>query len=69
VRSGSLSYSPVSTEIAVAQLLRMLAALEETIIRLEQEDGPGETIRRLRVIQGEILGALQLLRGDFPISG
>ena len=49
----------------------MLAALEESIIRLEvQRSGDtGEAIRRLRRVQGEILSALQLLEGDFQRSG
>jgi hypothetical protein len=49
----------------------MLAALEESIIRLEiQRSGDtGEVIRRLRLVQGEILSALHLLEGDFQHSG
>ena len=48
----------------------MLGALEETIIQLEHDRGDSaDTIRRLRVVQGEILAALNLLKGDFPISG
>ena len=49
----------------------MLAALEESIIRLEGQ-GAGDTsdaIRRLRMVQGEILSALHLLEGDFQHSG
>lgn len=47
----------------------MVAALEETIIRLEQrQEGLElrETIVRLRVMQGEILAALHQVEGDFP---
>jgi hypothetical protein len=49
----------------------MLAALEESIIRLEiQRSGDtGGVIRRLRLVQGEILSALHLLEGDFQHSG
>ena len=49
----------------------MLTALEESIIRLElQRSGDtGEAIRRLRLMQGEILSALHLLEGDFQHSG
>jgi hypothetical protein len=48
----------------------MLAALEESIIRLEvQKAGDtSDAIRRLRVVQGEILGARHLLEGDFQHS-
>jgi hypothetical protein len=50
--------------------MRMAAALEESIIRLELErDGTAtDSIRRLRLLQGEILAALHLLEGDFPRS-
>ncbi len=47
----------------------MAASLEEAIIRLEQrqdKEETGNTILRLRVMQGEILGAVQQLEGDFP---
>lgn len=48
----------------------MAASLEEAIIRLEQrQDDKLEmknTIVRLRVMQGEILSAVQQLEGDFP---
>jgi len=49
----------------------MLAALEESIIRLEvQRSGDtSASIRRLRLVQGEILSALHLLEGDFQRSG
>jgi hypothetical protein len=59
----------MSTEARVRRLLGMVAALEETIIRLEQrQEGLElrETIVRLRVMQGEILAALHQLEGDFP---
>ena len=47
----------------------MAASLEEAIIRLEQRQDKDETrntIVRLRVMQGEILTAVQQLEGDFP---
>jgi hypothetical protein len=49
----------------------MLAALEESIIRLEvQRSGDtSEAIQRLRLVQGEILSALHLREGDFQHSG
>jgi hypothetical protein len=53
------------TEDRATRLLRALAALEESIIRLEGQDA-GDTraaIRRLRLVQGEILTALHLLEG------
>jgi hypothetical protein len=53
----------------VERLLTMAAALEEAIIRLEQQDdarGAEATILRLRVMQGEILSAAHHLKGDFP---
>jgi hypothetical protein len=61
----------VTAEDRATRLLRMLAALEESIIRLEVQ-GAGDTsdaIRRLRMVQGEILSALHLLEGDFQHSG
>ena len=63
--------TPLTTEDRATRLLRMLAALEESIIRLEvQRSGDtGEAIRRLRLVQGEILSALHLLEGDFQYSG
>jgi hypothetical protein len=53
----------------VERLLKMAAALEEAIIRLEQQAdarGAEATILRLRVMQGEILSAAHHLKGDFP---
>ena len=53
----------------VERLLKMAAALEEAIIRLEQQVDPRgaeATILRLRVMQGEILSAAHHLKGDFP---
>jgi hypothetical protein len=53
----------------IERLLRMAAALEEAIIRLEQRHHELEarsTIVRLRVMQGEILSAAHQLEGDFP---
>lgn len=47
----------------------MAASLEEAIIRLEQRDNELElrnTIARLRVMQGEILSAVEQFEGDFP---
>jgi hypothetical protein len=58
-------------EVQASRLLRMLAALEESIIRLEGQSAgeTGDVIRRLRLVQGEILTALHLLEGDFQHSG
>ena len=55
----------LSTEDRAARLLRMVAALEEMLIRLEgQRAGDtSEAVRRLRFVQGEILTALHLLEG------
>jgi hypothetical protein len=55
-------------EDRIGRLLRLAASLEEAIIRLEQrqsEQDVEQTILRLRVMQGEILAALQRLEGDF----
>lgn len=46
----------------------MLVALDETVIRLEQDGDQADTIRRLRGVQGEIVVALRLLEGDFRDS-
>jgi hypothetical protein len=52
------------------RLLRMSEALEEMIMLLERRGGENsETIRRLRLLQGEILATVRLLRGDFSDSG
>jgi hypothetical protein len=59
----------VTPEAGVERLLRMLVALEETIIRLEHDGDRAETIRRLKLLQGEIVVALRLLEGDFSESG
>ncbi len=57
-------------EAGVERLLRMLVALEETVIRLEGEDeDKAQAIRRLRLLQGEIVVAVRLLEGDFSESG
>lgn len=55
----------MSTEDHATRLLRMVAALEDTIIRLEgQRAGDtSDAVRRLRFLQGEILTALHLLEG------
>jgi hypothetical protein len=56
-------------DLRIERLLRLAASLEEAIIRLEQRPDERElqrTIVRLRVMQGEILGALHQLEGDFP---
>jgi hypothetical protein len=52
-----------AAEARTARLRRMVAALEEAIIRLEGHgDGnPEGTIRRLRIVQGDLLAALHLL--------
>jgi hypothetical protein len=57
-------------EAGVERLLSMLVALEETVIRLEHEDeNKAQTIRRLRLMQGEIVVALDLVEGDSSESG
>jgi hypothetical protein len=60
----------MTTEARATRLLRLLAALDESIIRLEgQRSGDrSDAIRRLRLVQGEILSALHLLEGDFQHS-
>jgi hypothetical protein len=61
----------VPTDERIERLLRLAASLEEAIIRLEQQRGKRElerTIDRLRVMQGEILGGLRRLEGDFRDS-
>jgi hypothetical protein len=58
----------VPTEARIERLMRLAASLEEAIIRIEQrqsEQDVEQTITRLRVMQGEILTALQRLEGDF----
>jgi hypothetical protein len=58
----------VPTDERIERLLRLAASLEEAIIRLEQQRAERElerAIDRLRVMQGEILGALRQLEGDF----
>ena len=60
----------MTSEARATRLLRLIAALEESIIRLEGQRA-GDTshaIRRLRLVQGEILTALHLLEGDFQHS-
>lgn len=59
----------MTLDLRIERLLRLVASLEEAIIRLEQRQGEGDvqrTIIRLRVTQGEILSALHQLEGDFP---
>jgi hypothetical protein len=52
-------------ERRIASLLRKVAALEETIARLEKQgEDNRETVRRLRFLQGELLTALALLDRD-----
>jgi uncharacterized protein YigA (DUF484 family) len=54
----------------IDRLLRMSQALEEMIALLERQSGENsETIRRLRILQGEILATVRLLQGDFSTSG
>jgi hypothetical protein len=57
--------SPV-VEPRMATLLEMVASLEDAIVRLEEagNDGAGETIRRLRLLQRDILAAIRRLEGD-----
>ena len=51
-----------------ARLISMANALEEGIIRIEEEGGDEamETARRLRALQTEILMALYQLEGEPP---
>ena len=52
-------------EARIASLLRTIAAVEEAIIRLEEQgEDTQDTIRRLRFLQGEMLTALALLDRD-----
>ena len=55
----------MKTEHRATRLLRAVAALEETIIRLEGQTAgdTSDAVRRLRLVQGEILTALHLLAG------
>jgi hypothetical protein len=64
-RGRSSEPLPSAHEARTTRLLRMVAALEEAIIRLEGHgDGnPERTIRRLRLVQGDLLAALHLLEG------
>ena len=58
----------MTADARIEGLLRLAASLEEAIIRLEQRSDEADlqrTIIRLRVMQGEILGALHQLEGDF----
>ena len=60
----------LSKDEATERLLRMLVALEETVACLGRSDADtASTLRRLRVLQGEIVAALRLLEGDFPSHG
>jgi hypothetical protein len=53
-----------AAEAHLAQLLRMLAGLEEAIIRLEARGGNSERlVARLRLVQGDIEAAIKRL-GD-----
>jgi hypothetical protein len=60
-----------AAEARAARLMQMVSALEEAIIRLEGkgEGGPDQTIRRLRLVQSDLLAALHLLEGDLPPAG
>ena len=51
-----------SVEAGIRRLLRMLAALEEAIIRLESSGDPdvAHVVRRLRALQDDIATALRL---------
>jgi hypothetical protein len=57
----------VATEGHAAKLLRMVAALEEAIIRFEEQspEETRETVLRLRKLQDEILIAFLRQEGDF----
>jgi hypothetical protein len=58
------------TKAEVDRLLRMSKALEEMIVLLERRGGDkSETIRSLRLLQGDILATARLLRGDFSDGG
>lgn len=59
----------MSGDLRIERLLHLAAGLEEAIIRLERRHDENElqrTVGRLRVMQGEILSALDQLEGDFP---
>ena len=52
----------LSAELHVARLLRMLAGVEEAIVRLENnDDDRTRIIQRLRVVQDEIVAVLRRL--------
>ena len=56
-----------AAELRMAQLLRMLAGLEEAIIRLEARGGDSERlVSRLRVVQDDIETALRRLDDPGP---
>lgn len=62
--------APVVTRAEMGRLLRMVAALEETIVLLEHQGAETtETVRRLRLLKGEILATAHLLEGDFSAAG
>lgn len=52
---------PLPAEGRARRLLRMMAGLEEAIIRLEADGGREELVARLRGIQDEIRDALRKL--------
>ena len=54
----------LSVEARVARLLHMVAGVEESIIRLEEEGASENLIRRLRDLQDEMCAALQQLTGQ-----
>jgi hypothetical protein len=60
----------VALDDRAARLISMANALEEGIIRLQEQGGEEarETARRLRSLQTEILMALYQLEGDTPDS-
>jgi len=51
-----------AVEVRVRRLMRMLAALEEAIIRIEGRDDPDveRVVHRLRALQADIAVALRL---------
>jgi hypothetical protein len=52
-----------ATETRAARLLRVLATLEETIVRLElrDKDGTAGAVRRLQLVRSDVADALRLL--------
>jgi hypothetical protein len=56
---GAVKHS-AAVEVRIRRLLRMLAALEEAIIRLEGRGDGDRVVERLRALQDDIATALGL---------